>query len=125
MFYMAYEKEKKRWAADPLFQGLLSISMMIDLYLFIIISTVIKILFKISIASFPENNAILVIIILQTIVFIVVYFIYGYKKKYNAIIEKYKKEVDNKRKRNRITVHLFVAFSILLGALAFIISVQH
>ena len=126
MFYMAYEREEKRWAANPLLQGLLSISLTIDLYLFIIISILIKTLFRISLFSFPENNAIIVIILIQTFVLIVVYFIYGYKKKYDVIIKKYKKEEgENKRKRNRLTIHLFVSFSILLGVVSFIISVQH
>jgi len=125
MFYMAYAREEKRWAANSLLQGLLSISLIIDLYLFIIISILTNIVFKISIFSFPEKKAIIFIIIIQTIVFIVSYFIYGYENKYVRIVEEYNKEDKNRRKSNRLAVYLFVSFSILIGAILFMVSIQH
>lgn len=125
MFYMAYAREEKRWAANSLLQGLLSISLIIDLYLFIIISILTKMVFKISIFSFPEKKAIIFIIIIQTIIFIISYFIYGYGKRYVRIIEKYNKENKNERKSNRLAVYLFVSLSVLIGVILFIVSVQH
>ena len=125
MFYMAYAREEKRWAANSLLQGLLSISLIIDLYLFIIISILTKMVFKLSIFSFPEKKAIIFIIIIQTIVFIISYFIYGYEKRYVRIVEEYNKENKNKRKSNRLAVYLFVSFSILIGAILFMVSAQH
>jgi len=125
MFYMAYAREEKRWAANSLLQGLLSISLIIDLYLFIIISILTKMVFKLSIFSFPEKKAIIFIIIIQTIIFIISYFIYGYGKRYVRIIEKYNKENKNERKSNRLAVYLFVSLSVLIGVILFIVSVQH
>lgn len=120
---MSYVREEKSWVATPVLQGLLSISLMIDLYVFIL-ATLIEIIFKIPVFPLPKNNAILYIIIIQTIILIINYLVFGYKKKYLKIIEKYRNESKRDRKHNRVKVYFFIAFSIIIEFVLVVISVQ-
>jgi len=121
---MAYIRDEKRWAGSPLLAGILRVSLILNLYLFTII-LLHDIIFKISfISDTREEILMLVVILTETIVAIVNYFIYGYKKKYLKIIDRYKQEDEKTRKKNRLIVTLLIIFSLLVMAVLFIVSVQ-
>ena len=123
IFYMAYAKEEKSWASVPVLQGLLSLSLIMNLYL-LIVAILIEIIFKISIFSLPKDVAYPFIIIIMSLVLGVNYFIYGYKRKFGAIVEKYKIEDEENRKKNRVTIRVFIILSLLLLITVFIIGVS-
>ena len=120
---MAYTKEEKSWASVPVLQGLLSLSLIMNLYL-LIAAILIEIIFKISIFSLPKDVAYPFIIIIMSIVLVVNYFIYGYKRKFAAIVEKYKIEDENNRKKNRVTIRVFIILSLIFLMIVFIFGVS-
>ncbi len=119
---MAFTKEEKRWTSTPLTSGVLDVSLAVNLYLFIIV-LLHDIIFKISIISDTKENILFTIVIItEIIVGSINYYIYGYKKKYLKIIEKYKNEDNKTRKKNRTTVKLFIIFSLLVMVVLFVVS---
>ncbi len=123
MFYMAYVREEKRWAATPVLQGMFSVGFIVDLYLFVT-AILIEVIFKVPIFSLSMDDIFPFIIFVQTIVIIIIYFIYGYKKRYTAIIEKYKGEDEKTRKKNRLIVNLFIIFSVILLVVISIVGIN-
>jgi Ca2+/Na+ antiporter len=117
---MAYKREEKRWASTPITSGIIRISLVENIYMFII-SFILHIWFNIYDGS---NAAIPYLIGFGIIILIVNYFIYGYKKKYLKIIEKYKNEDKNTRKKNRRTATLFIISSLILAIIIAIIAIQ-
>lgn len=120
---MAFDRERKHWAGTPVLQGILRISLMVDLYLFLT-AILIEIIFKVPIFSASKDEAFPFIILTATIILMLNYFIYGYNKRYTSIIEKYKSEDARTRKKNRLTVNLFIVFSVILLIVMFIIGVN-
>jgi len=123
IFYMAYAKEEKSWASVPVLQGLLSLSLIINLYL-LIAFILIEMFFKVPIFSLPKEELFPYIILIATIVLIINYFIYGYKNKFAVIIDKYKTESEENKKKNRLTTRVFIILSIVLLIIVFIIGVS-
>ena len=117
---MAYAKEKKSWASVPVLQGILSLSLIINLYL-LIVFILIEMLFKVPIFSLPKEELFPYIILIATIVLIINYFIYGYKNKFVVIIDKYETEGEENKKKNRLTTRVFIILSIVLLIIVFII----
>jgi di/tricarboxylate transporter len=121
---MTYVKEEKRWAGTPVLQGLISISLIIDLYLFIL-AILVEIIFKVQVFSMQGKGIIPIIILIQTIVLLIIYFMYGFKRKYISIVEKFKTEDDKARKKMRGKVWSFIILSLILGIITFIIGISH
>ncbi|NPA67884.1 MAG: hypothetical protein GXO50_04660 [Chlorobi bacterium] len=120
IFYMAYIKDEKRWAGSPVLAGILDVSLTVNLYLFIISFVLVIMGFDL----YEEKNILIpVVLAIGTIVAFINYLIYGYKKKYLKIIEKYKNEDSETRKKNRLIVTLFIIFSLLVMAVLFVVSV--
>lgn len=112
--------------ATPVFQGMLSVIGMVDLYLFITSILFDVVFFKTSIIlAMTKTDIVTVIVITQIIIYVLIYFIYGYKKKYVTIIEKFRLEDEKTRKNNRLIAGLFILFSVLLLVVVFIIGVNH
>ena len=111
--------------ATPVFQGMLSVIGMVDLYL-IIAFILFDVIFKTSIIlAMTKNDIVTVIVITQIIIHVIFYFIYSYKKKYVTIIEKFRLEDEKTRKTNRLIAILFILFSVLLLVVVFIVGVNH
>ena len=122
---MGYVREEEAMMATPVFQGILSVIGMVDIYLFIT-SILFDVIFKTSIIlAMTKNDIVTVIVITQIIIYVIFYFIYSYKKKYVTIIEKFRLEDEKTRKTNRLRARLFILFSVLLLVVVFIIGVNH
>ena len=122
---MGYVAEEKALFATPVFQGMLSVIGMIDLYLFIT-SVLLDITLKTSvILAMTKIEIITVIVFTQIVLYVIIYFIYAYKKKYVTIIDKFGLEDDKTKKTNRLMARLFILFSVLLLVVVFIIGVNH
>ncbi len=120
---MAYIKDEKRWAGSPVLAGILNVSLTVNLYLFILLM-IFEIIIKKSLTTDIKTIILNTIIIaIEIIVAFINYLIYGYKKKYLKIIEKYKNEDSETRKKNRLIVTLFIIFSLLVMAVLFVVSV--
>ncbi len=123
IFYLAYTKEEKSWLSVPVLYGLISVSLIINLYLFILI-ILIEIIFKIPLLSLPKEELFPYIILFSTVVLVINYFIYGYKKKYVLIIKKYEAKTEEYKKKIRLKTQGFILFSMILFIIVFVIGVN-